>query len=273
MNKAILITFLVGTTLCLQSFGPGISGCKVSNSAFKPGEKATYVAYYQLGPVWVDAGEVEFETTLEKFGNKPCYHFKGTGKTFPSYDNFFKVRDRFEAWVDTATLKPFRYVRDTDDGGFKNYNDNYFNYKTGWVKTYRKLNNDPSKKDSSSILDCTFDVLSMIYASRNVDFASMKVNDSIPISLFLDDKAYNLSVKYLGKTILKTEHGKFRCILFSPRLVAGTIFSEGQRMKVWMTDDANKVPMLVESPVVVGKVKGRIKNWSGLRNPMSSKVE
>ena len=268
---AFFSLFIVGT--CLQSFAPTISGCQVKNTAFLAGEKATYVAYYQLGPVWVDAGEVEFETTLDKFGSKPCYHFKGTGKTYLSYDNFFKVRDRFEAWVDTATLKPFRYVRDTDDGGFKNYNDNYFNYGTGWVKSYRKLNNDKSKTDSAHILDCTFDVFSMIYASRNVDFAGMKVNDSIPISLFLDDKAYNLSVKYLGKTILKTEQGKFRCIMFSPRLVAGTIFSEGQRMKVWMTDDANKVPLLVESPVVVGKVKGRIKSWSGLRNPLSSKVK
>jgi len=272
MKKLCFLTIILFTCVTLSAFSPTISGCQVQNKAFKDGEKATYIAYYQLGPIWVDAGEVEFETTLEKFGSKPCYHFKGTGKTYPSYDNFFKVRDRFEAWVDTASLKPYRYVRDTDDGGFKNYNDNYFNYKSGWVKSYRKLNSDKPQTDSTQIIDCTFDVLSMIYASRNVDFAGMKVNDSIPISLFLDDKAYNLSVQYLGKTILKTEQGKFRCILFSPRLVSGTIFSEGQRMKVWMTDDANKVPLLVESPIIIGKVKGRIKTWSNLRNPLSSKI-
>lgn len=269
MLKLILV--FLGLTIRLS--GKAQNGCTVKNKAFKPGETATYVAYYQLGPMWIDAGEVSFETTLSNFGTKSCYHIKGLGKTLPGYDKLFKVRDRFEAWVDTSTLKTYRYLRDTDDGGFKNYNDNYFHYDKGFSTCYRKINNDKPSYDSVAITECTFDVLSMVYAARNVDFSNLKVNDSIPISLFLDDKTYELSVKYLGKVVLKTEFGKFRCITFSPRLVSGTIFSEGQRMKVWMSDDANHIPMLVESPVQVGKVKGRIKTLDGIRNPMTSRVD
>lgn len=258
--------------VCYGLFVQSQEGCTLKNKAFKAGERAVYTAYYQLGPIWVDAGEVIFETNLATFGNKPCYHIKSAGKTYPSYDKFFRVRDRYEAWIDTTTLKAFRYLRDTDDGGFKTYNDNFFNYSKNKVTSYRKVK-EKQLIDSAAITECTFDVLSMIYAARNVSFDGLKKNDTIPISLFLDDKTYELSVQYLGKSTLKTELGKFRCIMFSPRLVGGTLFSEGQRMKVWMTDDLNKIPLLVESPVLVGKVKGRLNSISGVRNPMISKIK
>ncbi|MFN5145472.1 MAG: DUF3108 domain-containing protein [Bacteroidota bacterium] len=43
-------------------------------------------------------------------------------------------------------------------------------------------------------------------------------------------------------------------------------------MTVWVTDDANHIPVRIESPIVVGKVKVDMMGYSNLRYPLSSFV-
>ncbi len=52
----------------------------------------------------------------------------------------------------------------------------------------------------------------------------------------------------------------------------GTIFEGGEGMTVWVTDDANHIPVRIESPIVVGKVKVDMMGYSNLRYPLSSFV-
>ena len=43
-------------------------------------------------------------------------------------------------------------------------------------------------------------------------------------------------------------------------------------MNVWVTDDENKIPLLIESPVSVGSVKAVLKEYNGLRYDMTAKL-
>ena len=72
---------------------------------------------------------------------------------------------------------------------------------------------------------------------------------------------------------MKTESGEFNCIKFHPLLVEGTIFKSGTDMTVWVTDDKNKIPLQVETPIIVGTIKAKLKSFSGLRNPITSKIK
>jgi hypothetical protein len=77
----------------------------------------------------------------------------------------------------------------------------------------------------------------------------------------------------LGKENLKIKNvGEFRCIVFSPLLIEGTIFNAGDGMTVYVTDDQNRVPLLIETPILVGSIKARVNGMSGLRFPLSSKI-
>jgi hypothetical protein len=100
------------------------------------------------------------------------------------------------------------------------------------------------------------DVLSSIYYARTIDFNKYKVDDKIPFTMFLGNEVYNLYIRYLGKTQVKTRYGKFRAIAFKPLLVKGTMFEGGEKMTVWVSDDANHIPLRIESPITVGSVKG-----------------
>lgn len=265
MKKLLLILSFIALHAHAQK-----NACNTINNCFKSGEKLYYEVYYNLGPIWVAAGDVTFKVEASNFQNKKSYRFTGAGQSFKSYDWVFKVRDKFESIVDSESFRPLKYVRDTKEGGNATFNLNYFNNTKNLAYTFYKNNSKELVKDTVPIQPCTYDVMSMIYFARTIDYSSHKPNDIIPISVFLDAKTFNEQhIRYLGKAVLKTELGTFNCIKFSPKLIAGTIFKEGDEMVVWVTDDKNKIPLLVETPIVVGSIKTKIKRISGERYKLS----
>src|ERR1700709_1779013 len=111
--KQTLSLILMLMYCCILNAGDEF--CGIQNTAFIAGEQSTYTVYYTLG-VYIAAGEASFNVNLEQFNNKPVYHITGTGKTFSFYDSFFKVRDKYESFVDTATLQPMKFLRNIDEG-------------------------------------------------------------------------------------------------------------------------------------------------------------
>jgi len=246
--------------------------CNISNDAFFSGEVINYEISYSWGLIWLQAGYVTFKVEKAEHKGIPCYKLSGVGGTYPSYDWIYKVRDRFECWVDTATLKPYRYIRDVKEGGRTFYNECFFNYQKQKAYCVTIEAKRKTRLDTVSISACSFDPLTMIYFSRNIDYSQYRVKDTIPISLFLDNQVYPLYIRYMGKDKLKMADKTFsNCIKFSPLLVEGTIFKGGEEMKVWATDDMNKIPLHIEAPILVGTVKANVVSWKGLRNKTEMK--
>jgi hypothetical protein len=209
--------------------------------------------------IWANAGTAKFSVASDQFRNKKVFHLIGEGTTYPSYDWFFKVRDKFESWVDTASLKPFRYVRNTNEGSTHTYNDSYFNFQRKEVMCYKMIQ-EKTVKDTIRISACTFDVLTMIYYARCIDYNNYEPDTKIPVSLYLDGEVYDkLYIRYMGKEKIKTALGEIDCIKFKPLLIAGTIFSGGEEMTVWVTDDERKIPVYIKTPIVVGDIQAKIR--------------
>jgi hypothetical protein len=122
------------------------------------------------------------------------------------------------------------------------------------------------------IPNCIQDVLSAIYYARNINFNKYKPDDKIPFSMFLDNEVFNLYIKYQGKEVIKTRYGTFNAIKFKPLLVKGTLFEGGEKMTVWVSDDANHIPLRVESPIVIGSIKADMMGYGNLRYPLTSLI-
>ena len=259
MRQAILGTLLLLTSSLHLNAGDDF--CGIRNTTFKSGEQLTFKVFYTLAGVYVAAGEATFTTSLERMNNKPIYHITGDGKTYSFYDSFFKVRDRYESFIDTATLQPFKFIRNVYEGGYKKYENVTFNQTT---------NTAVSTDGVTKVPNCIQDVLSAIYYARNIDFDRYKVNDKIPFTMFLDNEVYNMYIRYLGKETIKTKYGKFRAIKFKPLLIKGTIFEGGEKMNVWVTDDQNHIPVRIESPISVGSVKVDMMKYINNRYPVTS---
>jgi hypothetical protein len=259
--RKILITIISAVTWVRLSAGDDF--CGLRNTAFLANESLTYNVFYSVIGIYINAGTATFTVGLEKLDNKPVYHAVGVGTSNSNYDWIFKVRDRYETYFDTAHLQPLKFIRNIDEGGYKKQENVTFNQQTNIATT---------TKGTYKVPNCVQDVLSSIYYARNIDFNKYKVNDKIPFTMFLDNEVYNLYIRYLGKTEVKTRYGKFRAIAFKPLLVKGTMFEGGEKMTVWVSDDANHIPLRIESPITVGTVKVDMMQYRNLRYPLTSKI-
>ena len=254
-------------TICILLFAFSTNGgdefCGTKNTAFNAGEVVTMKVYYTTLGMYVGAGEAVFSTTLEKFNGKTVYHCTGTGASYSFFDNFYKVRDKYETYIDTATMLPVKFIRNVDEGGTKFYDNVTFNHNTGIAV---------SAKGVYKIGSCVQDVISATYYARNINFNKYNPGDKIPFDMFLDNETYHLYLRYEGKETIKTKYGKFHAIKFKPLLIKGTIFEGGEKMNVWVSDDPNHLLLRAESPISVGTIKVDMMGYKNLRYPLTSLI-
>ncbi|WP_051347896.1 DUF3108 domain-containing protein [Asinibacterium sp. OR53] len=249
--------------LGLQPVKAGDDFCGIRNQAFQAGESITFNVFYSVIGLYINAGSASFSVSLEHLNNKAAYHVIGNGSSNSSYDWIFKVRDRYETYIDTTNLQPLKFIRNIDEGGYKKSENIIFNQAANTATTPNGVFKVPN---------CIQDVLSSIYYARNIDFNRYKPDDKIPFAMFLDNEVYNLYLRYMGKEVVKTKYGKFRAIKFKPLLVKGTLFQGGEKMTVWVSDDPNHIPLRIESPIVVGSIKVDMMQYRNLRYPLSSMI-
>lgn len=258
------LCFVLSLVLCLEVKAQDDHFCGIRNTSTGDGELIGYTVYYALAGVYVHAGDAVFVNRLEKLNGHTVYHVVGDGQTNPSYEWIYKVRDHYESLIDTADMLPVKFFRDVHDGNVKRVEHISFN---------RTANTATTDSGNFKVPACIQDVMSAIYYARNIDFGKYKPGDKIPFSMFLDYGVHELYMRYLGKETVKTRFGKFSAIKFKPLLVAGTIFTGGEDMTVWVTDDANHLPIRIESPILVGKIKVDMTAYANLRHPLTSLIK
>ena len=228
---------------------------------------------YNWGPVWVDAGQVTFTVKSETFRGKPAWHLKGTGKSFNSYDLLFKVRDYFDSWIDPESFRSYDFKRHVYEGGYTLLNTLNFDYNAQRIISNTKSNNNPQRTDTLPVRPCAFDMLSAIYYTRSLDYAELLANPATHLEVLIDDGYYDIYIRPVGREVVESTDGKrYRCIKFAAKMVQGTIFKGEEDVLVWVTDDANKIPIYIEAKIIVGTIKAYMKDAKGLRNPVTSVV-
>jgi hypothetical protein len=259
-----LLLFIIPLQLLAQR------NCTVVNKSFGEIESCKYKIYYNWGAIWMAAGEAEFSSRKEQLNGKTAYHFIGTGSTYSKYDWFYKVRDRYESFADSASLRPLRFKRNVNEASTHLSEDYVFNQKRNKVYTASQKGKKVASIDSIKINACTFDVLTAIYYARNLDFSNLKYNDTLSLTFVLDGEVHPSYIRYLGKEVIYSEKlGMVRCIKFKPKLIEGTIFKGGEYMTVWVTDDENKMPVYVETAIVVGTVKVYLIDFRDLKHKLN----
>lgn len=237
--------------------------CGIKNRSFKSGEKITFKVYYNMGFIWAGAGTATFTTQLDKYNGKQVYHVKGVGKTYDSYEWFYKVYDVYESYIDVDNMMPVKFKRNVNEGDISFTNDVSFDH---------KAHKATSKNGTYSIPNCVQDVLSTIYYARSIDYNKYKPGDKIPFSMFIDDEVYDLYIRYVGKEEVKTKYGVFKAIKIAPLLIDGTMFKGGEKMVVWVSDDENHLPVRIDSPILIGSIKVDLVEYENLRHPFTALI-
>jgi hypothetical protein len=227
------------------------------NNAFKEGEILTYRLHYGI----MDAGIATLEvkpSVLEVSGRK-VYHIVGNGYSKGTFDWFYRVRDRYETFLDKDAMVPWMFVRRVDEGGFKFNQDYKFNHYTKKV--------DVGGGEKYDVPEGIQDMLSAFYAARNLDFSTAKEGEVFTVNSFVDKELWPLKIRYVGKEVIETDIGKYSCLVFRPIVQQGRIFKSEEDMKVWITDDKNHIPLRAQAKILVGSIKMDILSAQNLANP------
>ena len=239
----------------------------VENNAFTRGEYLEYNVYWDawLLPKMI-AGTAILQITDEnkRFHSRSTYHVVGTGYSKGVLNMFYKVEDRYETYIDERALIPWYFIRRTKEGTYVRDDDVVFDQ-----RNHMALGRYATREVPVNIQD----IISAVYYARTFDFASAEKGDVFPFDFFLDDSVYISQVVYQGHDTVKSHLGSFSCLKFKPMVLVGPVLSEPYPMTVWMTDDENRIPVSVESKVLVGKVRVELNSFSGLANLLTAKLE
>lgn len=241
----------------------------VTEPTFKRGELLTYRVHYGI----IDAGEATIEVASDApaFAGKSTYHLVGRGKSTGTFDWFFKVRDRYDSYVDEETLLPRFFMRRVDEGGFIINQDYLFNQSKSMVSVKRDGTDKPRNVSDKSfeIPANTHDILSAFYYARTIDFSSLKPGDVVTVNTFFDEEIFPLSMKVVGREVLKTKAGKIHCIKIRPGIQKGRVFKEEEDLTLWVSDDKNRIPVRLQANVLVGSIKMDLKEYKNLANQLA----
>lgn len=232
---------------------------KISNTAFKAGEVLEYVFHYGI----IDAGtaRLELKESPIKINGRKILHSVGVGKTKKAFDWFFKVRDRYETYMDSEGVFPYLFVRRVDEGGYIINQDYKFHQHKDQV--------DIGKGEAKDIPEYLQDMLSSFYYARTLDFSNAKKGDVFTILSYIDNEVYPLKIKYVGIENITIRNGTYNCYRFNPVVQQGRIFKNENDLNVWITNDGNKIPLLAQASLMVGSIKAELSFYDGLANPIA----
>lgn len=261
MNKLLSISILI----LIPSFIM-YSQCFEENKTTTAGEYLEYMVSYQWGIIWIEGGMVNFMTDSTIYNGKPAYHFISTGKSLRAYNWIYKVRDRYESYADPCNLKPFFFTRKLKEGSYRAENSYHFDYNKNNIFSSIK-DNKRNIHDTIPVQPYLYDVLTATYATRNINFEKHTPNDTIPIHFILDNNIIELKIRYLGKETVTHNDGKnYPCLKFTSTMIESSLFAKGEPLVVYVTDDKNKIPLLIVAELIIGSVKVYLKNARGLRH-------
>ena len=248
----------------------------LSAQLYNPGERLDYrVAYKAMLVPNTEMATVTVQTTLDTLQGKPVYRVMGLGKIMPEYRWFFNLEDRYDIFVDTLSLRTKRFESNIHEGDYTFRSHYDYDWDSMRVHTWAQSRQRTPRTKSMALTERSMDPVSLYFNLRSIDASTLKQGETHNLEMVLEDTIRVLKFRLLGREICRVpQKGKFRTIKLACTLGTseGFSFTDGSEFFIWITDDKNKFPLLLESPIRIGSIRAYISDFKGLKYPLDSKV-
>jgi hypothetical protein len=234
---------------------------KVRNTAFDVGERLVFDVRYGF----ITAGEALMQISgFDSIAGRKTYRVQFTVNSLPSFSWIYRVEDRYLTFIDFESIAPLRFEQHIQEGS----------YKRDFTAEFDHLNKTARTSEGQyPIPEYVHDILSAFYYVRTVDFSGLKTGDTIMMHNFYKDTSHELVVKLLGRQELEVGAGTFRSLVVEPLVKEGGLFKSEGRIVIWLTDDDLKVPIRVNTKVVIGSIDVELREYSGLSGPVKARTK
>lgn len=252
MNK---ILFFIA--LFMSFFG----NAQINNIA--NGESLTFRIHYGF----LNAGTANLSTRIVNFQGKPHLYARGTGQTTGAVKAFFKVEDLYESYINMQTELPSFYVRNVKEGSYRQHLQTVFNHDNHTLVLTDKKTPANGSKTIKSVKGVQ-DMLSSFYYLRSKNSNELRIGSVINMNVWIDDEMFPFQLRVVGTENLKTKFGTINCLRIIPSVKSGRVFKEKEGVTMWVTNDANHVPVLLKAELAVGSLKASLDGFKNVKYPM-----
>ena len=244
----------------------------VPKKVFVHGEKLTYSVSYRAA-MWpnTDVGNVVLTVTDDNIDNTAAYRLDAVATVRGMFKWFYKLNDRYRIWLRKSDMRPLRADADLSEGDYRFTSSYLYDWDNGVShNTYRNHADPKSSQVTVKLVSEAMDAISLFYNLRLDDFSTYVPGESRSLAFLLKDNVQLIKYKYYGKEVKKiTGLGSVATLKFSCQLVndSADSFEDGSEFFVWISDDANRIPVLLESPLRVGSIRARLIQYEGLVAP------
>ncbi len=240
-------TYLLLSTLILSTAG---LAQKLQSKSFKSGEHLTYQASYNMSGVLATLAEVNLKVATVNTSKNKYLHLKCTANTYAKWDNFFKIRDLYEAYVSPITIKPSLYIRDNNENG--TIRKEKYIYKGNTIQSSYVRGGAGPVKANFTIPTNTRDIVSTLYFLRNLPIDKANKGDQKDFNIVFDRKTVAATLSFMGTETISTVLGNKKCYKIGVSLKKNKILEGKSGNIIYITADQNKVPVLIKFSIPVG---------------------
>ncbi|MCG8617065.1 MAG: DUF3108 domain-containing protein [Desulfobacterales bacterium] len=213
---------------------------------FSTGETLTYAVRWEM----VRAGTAVFRVRPEtRYRDRPVRHFELDIRSNRYVDMLYKIRDRLDGYTDIGFNHSVFYTK-TQSGKDKKQIEVVFD----WENNTATYSNFGGKRDPVGIPDRTFDPLSAFYKMRTTDLAP---GQTLSFPITDGKKQFIQKAAVIEKQTLELASGPVDTFLIIPSVnhFSGVFKkSEDPTVRVWVSADEKKIPILIKVKVFIGSV-------------------
>ncbi|MGM0441610.1 MAG: DUF3108 domain-containing protein [Elusimicrobiota bacterium] len=235
--RTVLVFVIVLSSVSLPS--------RADVSAWEVGEKLTFAIKWNF----ITCGEATMEVNdLFELGGRQTYRVVSRARSARFFDPFYKIRDEIQTFIDKENLHSVRYEKKQREGSYKADITIIYDHK-------REVAYEDGEK--FEIVEGIQDELSSLYYLRTKELA---VGKEFEFSVGTSKKTWPLKVEVVKKETVKVPAGKFETFLVVPHIIEeGGIFKAEGKLRIWITADEQKKPVLMKAKVPFGHITAVLK--------------
>jgi hypothetical protein len=220
---------------------------------------------YDVTWMGIKAGQATLEVRgVVLVNGQPAYHLVTTARSTPFISAFYRVDDRNESYLGVSPLQALRFEKHLREGRYRHSSFTSYDH-DGKVAHYRNLDFNPVPKGITDLAEAekysaytqeefplspgALDELSILYYVRGQPLVP---GHPMQAKVFSNRKNWEVEVRVLGRETLDTGLGRRDTLKVEPLLKFEGIFQQKGRVIVWLTDDADRIPVLMKSEIIIG---------------------
>jgi len=193
---------------------------------------------------WITAGQATLDYLPTSNPKVARIRSVATGNAF--FQSFYPVRDTVVSFVNQKGMYPLAFHKIINEGKYHDRQTLTYDQAAGRVRT---------RDTTLAVEPFTHDILSAFYYIRTQTLTPGK---SFELSAVSGKKTYKLKVICHREETVTVPAGTFKTWVIEPVLKDDGLFKAKGQLWIWVTRDARRMPVKMQSKIPVGSIKAAL---------------